>query len=95
MDFKSFANEYKPQQDKSSEQKSDQTTGEYEKIISQYEGMSQEQLMSELKSQTEKMKKEGKWNDSEMYKISSTLSPYLNEQQKQMLGQLMQTLKNE
>ena len=92
MDFKTFATNYK-----TGDKKNEKATqnDNYDSMIKQYEGMSQDQLVDELLSQTRRLKNDGKWDSKEMDKIAYTLAPYLNEQQKQMLEQLKQTLNND
>ena len=96
MDFRDFANNYKPKEKATTntDNKSNNTSsqGQYEDMIKQYENLSQDELMSELFKQSAEMKSQGKWNNAEMEKIANTLTPYLNNQQRQMLANLTQQL---
>ena len=98
MDFRDFANNYKQKKDSTQKNDTNASTNnnsDYEDMIKKYENLNQQELMSELFKQSEQMKSEGRWNNEEMEKIASTLSPYLNDEQKQMLASLTKRLNND
>ena len=90
-DFKSFAKDN--QKNKSSEQNfSTQDTSKYEDILNKYKNMSQSDLMSNLFTEANKLKKEGKLNANTLNSLQSTLSPFLNTDQQEMLKNLINAL---
>lgn len=91
MDFKTFSNNYTPPKNKP-KQNTDQTTQDYEQTINKYKDLSQQELMTELLRQTQTMKSQGKWDEQNMQKMTDTLMPYLNDEQKNMLHNIMDTL---
>ena len=66
---------------------------EYQDTINKYKDLSQEDLYSELLSQANNLKSQGKLNMDMLNQISSTLNPMLNEDQKQMLNSIIERLK--
>lgn len=91
MDFKTFSNNYTPPKNEP-KQNTDQTTQDYEQTINKYKDLSQQELMTELLRQTQAMKSQGKWDEHNMQKMTDTLMPYLNDEQKNMLHNIMDTL---
>ena len=90
-DFRSFAKE--------NQQKAEQILNEnkeeankYEDIINKYKNMSQNDLMSNLLSEAMKLKKEGKLDANTLNSLKSTLSPFLNIEQQEMLNNLINTI---
>ena len=91
MDFKTFSNNYTPTKEKPKIPE-DETTQDYEQTINKYKDLSQQELMAELLRQTQTMKNQGKWNEANMQKMTDTLMPYLNDDQKNMLKNIMDSL---
>lgn len=83
-DFKSFLNE---SENIINENKED--TNKYQDIINKYKNMNNSELMSNLFSEASKLKKDGKLNSSTLQNLESTLKPFLNNEQQQMLNSLI------
>ena len=66
---------------------------EYQDTIDKYKNLSQEDLYSELITQADSLKSQGKLNMDMLNQISSTLKPMLNDEQKQMLNNIIERLK--
>lgn len=66
---------------------------EYQDTINKYKDLSQEDLYSELITQADSLKSQGKLNMDMLNQISSTLKPMLNDEQKQMLNNIIERLK--
>ena len=86
-DFKSFAKEHEKVIDENKNK-----TNEYQDIINKYKNMDSSELMSNLLSEASKLKKEGKLDSSTLNNLKSTLTPFLNEDQQNMLSQLINTI---
>ena len=54
--------------------------------------MNTSDLMSNLLSEASKLKSEGKLNEESLNSLKSTLSPFLNSQQKDMLNSLVEAI---
>ena len=90
-DFRSFANEHKKDAEKIiNENKED--ASKYEDIINKYKNMSQNDLMSNLFTEAMKLKKQGKLDASSLNNLKSTLSPFLNFEQQEMLNNLINAI---
>ena len=86
-DFKSFAKE----NEKVLNQEKDKTQ-EYQNILDKYKNMNSNELMSNLFSEASKLKSEGKLDSESLNNLSSTLSPFLNDNQKDMLNSLVKAI---
>ena len=86
-DFKKFAKDNENVLHENKEK-----TNEYEQILNKYKDMNQSELMSNLFSEASKLKKEGKLDSDSLNSLQSTLSPFLNSQQKDMLSSLINSL---
>ena len=86
-DFFTFANEHK---NIINENKPQAT--EYEEILNKYKNMDSSELMSNLFSEASKLKKEGKLDSNSLNNLKSTLSPFLNAQQQELLGNLVNAI---
>ena len=86
-DFKSFANENKNILNENKKQ-----TEDYQNIINKYKNMNSSELMSNLFSEASKLKKEGKLDNETLSSLSSTLSPFLNNEQQNMLSSLINAI---
>lgn len=60
-----------------------------EKVLDKYSKLSSDQLMTEFIKETKKGRKNGTINSSYLSNIKNTLSPYLNDEQKGTLKNLM------
>lgn len=86
-DFKSFAKENE------SVLKDDRKkTDEYQDILNKYKNMNSNELMSNLFSEASKLKKEGKLDSQSLNSLKSTLSPFLNSEQQDMLNTLIKAI---
>ena len=65
----------------------------YQETINKYKDLSQEDLYSELLSQATDLKAQGKLDTSMLEQISTTLTPMLNDEQKQLLNNIMNKIK--
>lgn len=89
-DFRSFAKEKTNTEKILNENKAQ--ASEYEDIINKYKNMNQNDLMSNLFSEASKLKKEGKLDSNSLNNLKSTLSPFLNSQQQEMLNNLVNAI---
>jgi len=86
-DFKTYANEHKNDNIK------DQVkTKEYEYILNKYKNMNQNDLMASLFNEASKLKQQGKLDNNSLNSLKGMLSPYLNNDQKDMLNSLIDAL---
>ena len=86
-DFKSFAEANK----KVVEENADKAS-EYQDLISKYKDMDQNSLMQNLFEEASKLKREGKLNAEYLNNLKTTISPFLNNEQKQMLNSLLEAI---
>ncbi len=63
-------------------------------MIEYYGNMSTDQLMSEFLKASKKKKQEGGLSDEECSRLTSALSPYLNDEQKETMLKLLEKSKN-
>lgn len=59
------------------------------KMIDDRSGKSEEELMSELKSEVQKSKSQGRFNQSEIDNFKKTVLPFLTEEQKSRLDEII------
>ena len=85
-DFKSFAKE------NSSSSNNTDKTKEYEDILNKYKNMNSNDLMKNLFSEASKLKQQGKLDSGTLNSLKSTLSPFLNNEQKNMLNELISAI---
>lgn len=88
-DFKSFINQNKHTLDENKDKVED-----YQNIINKYKDMDNNQLMQNLFKEASKLKQEGKLKHDQLENLSSTLSPFLNDEQKDMLESLIKAIDN-
>ncbi len=86
-DFKSFAKEHEKIINENKTK-----TDEYQDIINKYKNMDSNDLMSNLIQEASKLKKEGKLDSHTLNSLESTLSPFLNNEQKNLLTHLINTI---
>lgn len=93
-DFKSFANENKnttkSEQDFLNQHKEE--ANKYQDILNKYKDMSQSDLMSNLFSEASKLKQQGKLDSNTLTNLQSTISPFLNSEQQEMLKNLIKAI---
>jgi hypothetical protein len=70
-----------------------QDFSEYQNTINKYKDLSQNELYSELLNQASSLKSQGKLDDSTLNTISTTLSPMLTDEQRQLLNNIIEKLK--
>ncbi len=90
-DFRSFSKETQQKAEKilnDNQQKVD----EYQDILNKYKNMDQNDLMTNLFSEASKLKKEGKLDAGTLNNLKSTLSPFLNSNQQEMLNNLVNAI---
>lgn len=90
-DFKSFAKENQQKAEKIISESQDKAN-EYQDILNKYKNMNQNDLMSNLFSEASKLKKEGKLDENTLNSLKSTLSPFLNDSQQDLLNSLVKAI---
>ena len=65
-----------------------------EDLIDKYSTYSQTDLISEFMKLTNEKKKKGELNESEMNSLKQTISPFLNDEQKNNLDKIMNVINN-
>lgn len=90
-DFKSFSKDYSKEAEKVLNDNKNKVD-EYENILNKYKNMPQTDLMSNLFSEAAKLKNEGKLNSEALNNLKSTLSPFLNAEQKEMLNSIVRAI---
>lgn len=103
MDIREFYKSNQSKIDDTSNNQSAQNTNDYttssndfsayEDTINRYKNLSEDDLYSELLNQANNLKSQGKLNIDMLNQISNTLTPMLNDEQKQMLGNIINRLK--
>lgn len=86
-DFFTFANEHKKVIDENKQQ-----ANAYEDILNKYKNMDNNELMSNLFTEASRLKKEGKLDSNSLNSLKSTLSPFLNTQQQELLNNLVKAI---
>ena len=86
-DFKNFAKEHQQILNEDKEK-----TEEYQEILNKYKDMNNDDLMSNLLNEAGKLKSEGKLDSKSISDLQNTLSPFLNEQQKDMLKSIVNAI---
>ena len=90
-DFRSFAKENQQKTEDFLKQHKEDAS-KYEDIINKYKNMNQNDLMSNLFSEAMKLKKEGKLDAKSLNSLKSTLSPFLNLEQQEILKKLIDSI---
>ena len=90
-DFRSFAKDHHKETEKIINENQDKVN-EYQDILNKYKNMDQKDLMINLFSEATKLKKEGKLNSETLNNLKSTLSPFLNSEQQEMLNTLVNAI---
>ena len=89
-DFKSFSKETNSTKNFTS--KDQEKANEYQDILNKYKNMNHNDLMANLFSEASKLKKEGKLDENSLNNLKSTLSPFLNTEQQEMLNNLVNAI---
>ncbi len=90
-DFRSFAKENQQNAEKIINENQNKAN-EYQDILNKYKNMNQNDLMSNLFSEASKLKKEGKLDENTLNSLKSTLTPFLNDSQQEMLNSLVKAI---
>ena len=89
-DFKSFVQNQEKIIEENKEKAND-----YQDILNKYKNMDSNELMSNLFSEASKLKNEGKLDSESLNNLKSTLAPFLNSDQQNMLNNLVNALNNQ
>ena len=89
-DFKNFVKD----QEKILEENKDKTNN-YQDILNKYKNMDNNELMSNLFNEASKLKSEGKLDAESLNSLKSTLAPFLNSDQQNMLNNLINAINNQ
>ncbi|HPD02883.1 MAG TPA: hypothetical protein P5161_05495 [Eubacteriales bacterium] len=100
MDFKKWINEQKKQQSEpqktageSGKEQSGPSEADILKKIQSYQGKSEDELFSELKSRVAKGKADGSFKDKELDDFMEKVSPMLTPEQRERLKSIVKMLK--
>lgn len=83
-DFKTFCENNKKIIDENKEK-----ANNYQSIIDKYKNMNQGELMNNLFSEANKLKQEGKLDSNSLNSMKDMISPFLNDEQKNMLNSIL------
>lgn len=86
-DFKTFAKEHE-----NIAKENPEKVSEYQDILNKYKNMNQNELMANLFEQASKLKSEGKLDSSTLNSLKSSLSMFLNDEQKHMLNDIIDAI---
>ena len=86
-DFRSFVDENKKVMNDNPDKVND-----YQNIINKYKNMDSGELMQNLFMEANKLKQQGKLDSEQLNSLSSTLAPFLNGEQKDMLNNLIKAI---
>ena len=89
-DFKSFSKDNEKKTNFSNNEQ--QKVNEYQDIINKYKNMNSSELMSNLFSEATKLKQQGKLDANTLNNLKSTLTPFLNSEQQEMLNSLINAI---
>lgn len=89
-DFRSFSKEQ--QKFGQNAENKQENTEKYEEILNKYKNMNSDDLMQNLILEASKLKKEGKLDGSSLSNLKTTLNPFLNNEQLQMLDNLIKVI---
>lgn len=85
-DFRNFSKEQ-------THNTNNQDINQYQDLINKYKDMSKDDLIKNLFSEATRLKQSGKLDNNSLESLRTTLSPMLNNEQKQMLDSLISMLK--
>lgn len=92
-DFVPPKNNNEPKQNQQQSKSQKEKIQGYEELINKYKNYDNDSLMSELLSQAQELKAQGKLNHESLSQLYNVLSPMLNAQQNEMLKNLISVLK--
>lgn len=84
MGFKQFSSEQKTQ--------AEQAEKQVENMYNTYKGKSEDELLAELIKHVAKQKENGTFDINNLEKMLSKIMPFLNEQQKQKLNEVLKQI---
>lgn len=85
-DFRNFSKEQ-------THNTNNQDINQYQDLINKYKDMSKDDLMKNLFNEANRLKQSGKLDSNSLESLRTTLTPMLNNEQKQMLDSLISMLK--
>ena len=88
-DFKSFSNHNEKTNNTNQTQ---EAADKYADILNKYKNMNNNELMQNLFSEASKLKSQGQLDESTLNVLKSTLSPFLNDKQQEMLNNLVNAI---
>ena len=89
-DFKSFVKDQEKVLNENQAKAND-----YQDILNKYKNMDNNELMSNLFSEATRLKSEGKLDSESLNNLKSTLAPFLNNDQQNMLNNLVNAINNQ
>lgn len=91
-DFREFIKENQTKTNEKILNDNKEDASKYEDIINKYKNMNQSDLISNLFLEASKLKKEGKLDANSLNGLKSTLAPFLNADQQEMLNNLVNAI---
>ena len=89
-DFKNFVKDQEKIIDENKDKAND-----YQNILNKYKNMDNNELMSNLFSEASRLKSEGKLDSNSLNSLKTTLAPFLNNDQQNMLNNIVEALNNQ
>ena len=86
-DFKSFSKEKETVLNENQEK-----VNQYEDILNKYKNMSNNELMQNLFNEASKLKQQGKLDSASLNNLKTTIAPFLNSEQNEMLNNLISAI---
>lgn len=86
-DFKTFAEQNKKVIDENKDKAQD-----FNELINKYKNMDNNALMQNLFAEASRLKSEGKLDAATLTNLKNTISPFLNNEQQNMLNQLINAI---
>lgn len=90
--FQSTKKDSSKNQDSKTENTQNVNEDKIKKMIDDRSGKSEEELMSELKSEVKKSKSQGKFNQDEIDNFKKTVLPFLTDEQKSRLDEIIKAI---
>lgn len=93
-DFKNFSKDHKKviEENKNIIGENPDKADEYQNILDKYKNMDNNELMSNLFSEASKLKREGKLDPNQLNNLKSSISPFLNSEQQQVLNSIINSI---
>ena len=86
-DFKNFS-----QNQQKTINQNQEKVNQYEDIINKYKNMSNNELMQNLFNEATKLKQQGKLDSASLNSLKTTIAPFLNNDQQEMLNNLISAI---